>query len=109
MAGWPRQLVILASAFRNVSEHFEAFCNKPLPLVAFCCELTWAACVGRRTETKLGPAGCRSLSRRWRPGETTVAATDQHGCPLCACRANFTTHEAVKAPRPQSGAPPARP
>jgi|BarGraIncu00222A_1022003.scaffolds.fasta_scaffold180086_1 hypothetical protein len=40
MAGWPRQQVILARAFRNVSEHFEAFRNKPLPLVAFCCGLT---------------------------------------------------------------------
>jgi len=55
------------------------------------------------------PAGRRSLSYRWRLGETKAAATDQHGCPLCACRANFTTLEAVKAPRPQSGAPPARP
>jgi len=40
MAGWPRQQVILARASRNVSEHFEAFCNKPLPLVAFCCGMT---------------------------------------------------------------------
>jgi hypothetical protein len=109
MAGWPRRWVILASAFRNVSEHFEAFRNKPLPLVAFCWELTWAACIGRRTETKVGPVGRRSHYYRGRRGETKAAATDQHGCPLFACRTYFTTHEAVKAPRPRSDAPPARP
>jgi hypothetical protein len=32
--------VILARAFRYVSEHFEASRNKPLPLVAVCCGLT---------------------------------------------------------------------
>ena len=93
-------------------EHSETFQSISKHFVTSRCHLLridWAARVGLRTETRVSLAGRRSLSYRWRLGETKAAAPDQHGCPLCACRANFTTHEAVKAPRPQSSAPQARP
>ena len=82
---------------------------RPLQLVAFYCGLTVRLVLACELKREPVPAGRRSLSYRWRLDETKAAATDQHGCPLCACRANFTTHEAVKAPRPRSGARPARP
>jgi len=96
-----------SETFQSISKHFvTTSCCHSLRFVA---DLTWADCVGRRSETKFGPVGRQLASYRRRLGETKAAASDQHGCPLCACRANFTTHKAVKDPRPRSGAPPARP
>ena len=79
----------LARAFRNVSEHFEAFRTDPLPLplVAFCCGLTWTASVDRRTETKVGPAGGRSppdadgSARQMLPPLIRMAARCAHAGP----------------------------
>jgi len=109
MAEWTRQQIIPSGAFRSVSEHFEAFRNKPLPLDAF--ESDW--------NSRFPPAGEVKQKSVPSPVDRFSDADDsvrQKPPPLismtfrCAYVEPISRgREAVKAPAPQSGAPSARP